>query len=442
MIEKSITKDFIFIFLAILFASLTSFFSIPIIFNNIGSEAYGYLNFIFLLYFSVTSIDGSRPVVIHLLKEGDKNIFGILHVVNILTGIFLFCFGLLICHLFNFSFDKILLLFSVCIFIPTSAVWGFLEFHDRVNFANSSRNYLLSVLYLLMIIISYYTDVSLYYIFLIFLFSILLYILFLKEAFKIDAKVISTDFLGYQDSINTYFKKAIPSYGFYLIAFFISTFDKLFIYNYLSLGAYGEYSSLRDLVIKLWVIFTIVRLVLYPIFVKTGITLNNFKNIIKVALSIGMILSSLGIILQKFYLPLLYNDPNYIVFTNSLLTLPLVSLGFITIIGLNVDGNFNEQRNHYFLYLLISILIIVFYNQEYSIEFFSYVFLFSRFVDLHLLHTYSRKIGISNHWFFKIALQIFLFFLVSLYLNPIFLYPFLFFYIAFFISNFKLIKTG
>ena len=180
MIEKSITKDFIFIFFAILFASLTSFFSIPIIFNNIGSEAYGYLNFIFLLYFSVTSIDGSRPVVIHLLKEGDKNIFGILHAVNILTGIFLFCFGLLICHLFSFSFDKILLLFSVCIFIPTSALWGFLEFHDRVNFANSSRNYLLSILYLLMIIISYYTDVSLYYIFLIFIFSILLYILFLK----------------------------------------------------------------------------------------------------------------------------------------------------------------------------------------------------------------------------------------------------------------------
>ncbi len=441
MIEKSITKDFFLIFIAIIFAAITSFFSIPIIFNNVGAEAYGYLNFIFLLYFSVTSMDGSRQVVIHMLKNKNEETLGILHSFNILIGIILLTILVLIGIIFDLNLSKFFfLMFSICIFVPTSALWGYLEYNDKVNFSNSSRNYLLSILYLVMIAISYFTSESMFYISSIFLFSILLYLLFIYKSLRLGASIVNTDFLNHRIIIKEYINKAIPSYGFYVVVFFIASFDKLFIYNYLSLNDYGEYSSLRDLVVKSYVIFSIFRTVLYPVFIKSGLHNNNFKLLIYTVFSFAILIATVSIILQGAYLPLLYDNPNYIVFTNSLLTIPLVSLGFITIIGLNVDGNFNEQRNHYFFYLVLSVLIVFLYNRDFSVEFFSYIFLFSRFVDLHLLYTYSKKIGISFYWFLKIVLQILLFFLVNHFLDPIFLYPFIFIYGYVLLSTIKQIK--
>lgn len=442
MIEKSLTKDFFLIFIAIIFASITSFFSIPIIFNNVGAEDYGYLNFIFLLYFSVTSMDGSRPVIIHMLKSKNDETIGVLHAFNILIAIILLIVLIFLGIILSLNLAKfIFLMISICIFIPTSSLWGYLEYNNKVSFSNSSRNYLLSILYLIMILISYFTSESMYYIFSIFIFSVLLYLIFIYKSLMLDVNLFKIDFFKYKDIIKDYIGKAIPSYGFYVIVFFIASFDKLFIYNYLSLSDYGEYTSLRDLVVKSYVIFRIFRTVLYPVFVKSGLRNNDFKILIHIVFSFAILISTLSIIFRGAYLPFLYDNPNHIVFINSLLTIPLVSLGFITMIGLNIEGNFKEQRNHYFLYLVLSILIVTLYPKDFSVEFFSYVFLFSRFVDLHLLYTYSKKVGISFTWFLKIALQISFFLSVSIFLDAVFLYPFLFIYGFVLISNIKKINT-
>ena len=85
-----------------------------------------------------------------------------------------------------------------------------------------------------MILISYFTSESMYYIFSIFIFSVLLYLIFIYKSFMLDVNLFKIDFFKYKDIIKDYIGKALPVMVF-AIVFFIASFDKLFIYNYLSL---------------------------------------------------------------------------------------------------------------------------------------------------------------------------------------------------------------